>query len=79
MKALLSLNTLFSMVSLAVTEKLRLFDAMVLPILNYGAEIWGFHSGPDVERVYLKFLKQTLGVKAQTCTLLYMVNWDGSP
>lgn len=68
MKALFSLNHLFSVVSLGITEKLKLFDAMILPILNYGSEIWGFHSAPNVERVYLKFLKQILGVRTQTCT-----------
>ena len=36
---------------------------MVVPILNYSWEVWGFHSGADVERVHLKFLKNLLGVK----------------
>ena len=36
---------------------------MVVPILNYSWEVWGFHSGTDVERVNLKFLKNLLGVK----------------
>ena len=39
---------------------------MVLPILMYGVEAWGFHSAPDAERVYLKFLKQVLSVRPQT-------------
>ena len=41
---------------------------MVLPILCYGCEVWGFHPVPDIERVHLKFLKQILAVKPQTCT-----------
>ena len=39
---------------------------MVVPILNYSSEVWGFHSGADVERVHLKFLKNLLGVKRST-------------
>jgi hypothetical protein len=42
---------------------------MVLPILTYGYEIWGFHNSPDIERVYLKFLKQILGVRQQTTNI----------
>ena len=39
---------------------------MILPILTYGSEIWGFHPAPDVEHVHMKFLKQILGVRPQT-------------
>ena len=67
MKALFSLNTVFEKVSLHVSEKVKLFDAMVVPILNYGSEIWGFHSAPDIERVHTQFLKQLLCVRPQTC------------
>lgn len=42
---------------------------MILPILIYECEIWGFHSGPDIERVHLKFLKQMLEVKTQTSSV----------
>lgn len=61
-RALLSLNTLFENVRLNVSDKLRLFNSMVSPILFYGSEVWGFHCSPDIEKVYLKFLKQVLSV-----------------
>ena len=48
------------------TELKDLFYKMVVPILNYSAEVWGFHLGIDVERVHLKFLKNLLGVKRST-------------
>ena len=69
MKALFSLNSLFNIVSLEISEKLKLFDTMVAPILNYGSEIWGFHNAPDIERVHIKFLKQILGVRSQTSNI----------
>lgn len=65
-KALYSLNKLFGIVSLNINEKMKLFNSMISPVLNYGAEIWGFHKSPDIERVYVKFLKQILNVRQQT-------------
>ena len=65
-KALFSLNNLFDKIDLSISEKIKLFDSMILPILNYASEIWGFHPAPDIERVHLKFLKQILKVKSQT-------------
>ena len=55
MKALFSLNSLFNVVPLELSEKIKLFDTMIAPILNYGSEIWGFHNAPDIERVHIKF------------------------
>lgn len=65
-KALFSLNSLFDVLSLDIPEKIKLFDSMVLPILNYASEIWGFHKSPGVEKIHLKFLKQILGVRTST-------------
>ena len=65
-KAMFSIFSLFDMVSLNVSEKLKMFDAMISPILNYGSEIWGFHKSVDIERLHLKFLKLILHVKPQT-------------
>jgi hypothetical protein len=66
LKAMYSLNSLFEKVPMHITDKIKLFDSMVKPILMYGSEIWGFHKSPDVERVYLKFLKYLLCVRQQT-------------
>lgn len=67
LRALYSLNRLFDVISLDIRDKLKLFDAMISPILNYGCEVWGFHRAQDIERVQLKFLKQILSVRQQTC------------
>ena len=40
---------------------------MILPILMYASEIWDFHEGIDIEKVHVKFLKQLLSVRSQTC------------
>ena len=43
-----------------------LFDKMVLPVLTYGAEIWGIHSFKCIENVHIKFCKYLLGVSPNT-------------
>ena len=38
---------------------LKFYDVMIVPILCYGCELWGFHEDKDLERVedhYLKFV-----------------------
>ena len=36
---------------------LKLFDACVSPVFNYGAQIWGFHQSKDIDRVCDNFYK----------------------
>ena len=66
LRALFSLNSLFDIVQLEISEKLKLFDSVISPILNYSSCVWGFHKAPDIERIHLKFLKQVLRVKQKT-------------
>jgi len=45
MKAVFYLNALFDTVSLDILDQIKLFDNLVILILNYGFEVWWFHSG----------------------------------
>ena len=54
------------MISLDISDKIGLFDSIVLPILCYGCEVWGFHKAVDIECVHTKFLKQLRSVRRQT-------------
>ncbi|MCG8093252.1 MAG: hypothetical protein JAZ17_06420 [Candidatus Thiodiazotropha endolucinida] len=47
-------------------HKLELFDKLIMPILNYGSEVWGFIQANSIERVHLQFCKRLLGVKKTT-------------
>ena len=57
---------------------LKIFDAMIVPILLYGAEIWGpggkynFDSWDktDVERIHTSLLKQILGLNRSTQNIM---------
>ena len=52
--------------NLPIDIVLDLFDKMILPILLYGCEIWGFENIDSIEIFYRKFLKYLLKVNKQT-------------
>ena len=56
-KSLSALNSICDTVALETTDKIKLFDSLVAPILNYSSEVWGFHDANDVENIHLKLLK----------------------
>ena len=35
-------------------------------ILNYSADVWGYHEGKDIEIIHTKFCRKVLGVKVST-------------
>ena len=65
MKEIWNYNTV-NFPSISIYTKLELFDELVLPILNYGSEIWGLTESMAIERVQFFFCKTILGVKIQT-------------
>ena len=46
--------------NLSITDQLHLFDKIVVPVLLYGCEIWGFGNLDIIERIHLKFCKMLL-------------------
>ena len=56
---------------LPVDCQLDLFDKVVVPVLLYGSEVWGYENLDVIERTHLKFLKHVLNLK--TSTPSYMV------
>ena len=44
---------------------LSLFDTYVTSIWNYGCDVWGYHTAPDIEKVHLYFLKRILKVRTK--------------
>jgi len=70
-KSLKSLNVLLCKChdyDLSPKTLCQLFDAFVLPILNYSSEIWGYTKSKELERIHLKFCKRLLRVRVNTCT-----------
>lgn len=60
------LNTLKNMGCNSFDVFFKLFDAQVLPILSYGAEIWGYEKYDQLERVHLFACKRFLHVVDKT-------------
>ena len=52
--------------NLSVAILLKLFDKLIVPILCYSCEVWGFNKAKDIERVHLKFCKYILKMKTST-------------
>ena len=62
---------------LSPTIAFKAFDCQILPILEYESDIW--YTGDDVndlEKIHLKLIKSTLGVRKQHLHLQYMGTRD---
>ena len=44
----------------------KLFESMVIPVILYGCEIWGFQDIKIIEIFYRKFLKKVLKLRPST-------------
>ena len=60
------LFSIFHKYDFKTSEKFKLFDALVLPVLNYSSEIWGLYDAKYIEHVHTKFLRKILCVKKST-------------
>ena len=77
-RAIYALKSKINFRHLKIETALKLFDAMIKPILLYGSEVWEpyLDLSPDdwdkcdVEKCYTQFLKQLLGVNRSTTTIL---------
>lgn len=70
-KSLYALMRRIRNVNLPIDLQLKLFDTLVVPVLLYSSEVWGFENINEIEKVHLHFLKKTLGVRKSTSN--YMV------
>jgi hypothetical protein len=61
-----NLFTIFNQLDLSFTNKIALFDSLIIPKLNFSAEVWGYHEAPDIEKIHSKFCRKILSVKQST-------------
>ena len=57
---------IYKFTTLSTSHMIDLFDKLILPILNYCSEVWGFIPAHTIERVHLQYWKKLLGVKKNT-------------
>jgi hypothetical protein len=65
-RAMFSLLKKARKLGLPADLQLKLFDKTIVPILLYGAEVWGFENLDIIEAFHFKFCKTILGLKAST-------------
>ena len=65
-RAMFSLGTKARKLLLPIDVQLELFDLMIVPILLYGCEVWGFQSLDKIEVFYRKYLRNLLKVNKST-------------
>ena len=71
-----SLHNLFivcNQLDLPTSQKVRLFDSLVAQTLNYAAEVWGHHEGPDIEAIHSKFCRKIICVLYSISDILYSI------
>ena len=62
-KALYSVYYKIRNIKIPIDLQLKIFDALVAPVLLYGSEALGFEKNDNIEKVHLQFLKKKLGVR----------------
>ena len=65
-QALYSLYKQIRNINIPIDLQLKLFDALVYPILTSLADIWGFENKNIIEKIHLQFCKKILGVRTST-------------
>ena len=66
-KAIFKLNKYLNKFTfISPRHKFELYDKNIMPILNYGSEVWGFAKANVIEMVHMQFCKKVLGVKKST-------------
>ena len=53
-----------------IETKLQLFDSIVIPILLYGSEVWGFVNISNVEKIQIRFYKLLLGLNVSVSNVV---------
>ncbi|MES9881010.1 MAG: reverse transcriptase domain-containing protein [Sedimenticola sp.] len=66
LKSMNNLISVFGRISVDINTKLKLFDALVKPILLYGSEVLGISCESEIDKIHIKYCKSILGLKRQT-------------
>lgn len=59
LKATFQLNKyLYKFTPITPKHMLNLYDKLVIPVMNYCSELWGFYKATHIERAHLSFCKR---------------------
>ena len=65
--------------NIAADEAFKLFDSLVLPILCYSSEIWGYGYLEIIEKVHANFCKRVCCLHQHVCTFLAISDCGRTP
>jgi hypothetical protein len=65
-KALYCLYRKLRNILIPIDLQFKLIDTLMLPILTYGSEIWGYENTKQLEKLHLQFCRNILGVRTTT-------------
>ena len=61
----------------------KLFDALVVPVILHGSEVWGavktYRDSNPYENLHLKFIKEILGVHWKTTNIACLIETNRNP
>jgi hypothetical protein len=78
-RAMFSLLTKARRLDLPVDIQCELFEKMIVPILLYGSEVWGFSNIHETEVLYRNFLKNLLKLNRSTPSCIVYGEFGKSP
>ena len=65
-KALYCLYRKLRNISIPIDLQLKLFDTLILPIITYGCEVWGYENTNLLEKLHLQYCRNIVGVRTTT-------------
>ena len=78
-KALYCLYRKLRNISIPIDLQFKLLDTLILPILTYGSEIWGYENTKQLEKLHLQFCRNILGVRTTTPNFMTYGELDRTP
>ena len=78
-KALYCLYRKLRNISIPIDLQLKLFDTLILLILTYGCEVWGYENTKQLGKLHLQFCRNILGVRTTTPNFMTYGELDRTP
>jgi hypothetical protein len=66
-------------ISIPIDLQLKLFDTIILLILTYGCEVWGYENTKQLGKFILQFCRNILGVRTTIPNFMTYGELDRTP
>jgi hypothetical protein len=79
LRAVNNLKGAFKRIPMDLKTKLEIFDHMIVPILLYGAEVWGIYGLKQIDKIQIKFYKYILGIHPKAMNMAVLGEFGKFP